>query len=93
MIIERRGRGIFHAVDGSAPTVSEVAQAASQAAGAAGATHAIPLAEARETLGPFADALCLDQVLVARRSQDLGWQAQHPPFPQSAVAAFEEWQP
>jgi hypothetical protein len=33
----------------------------------------VPLAEAREALGPFADALALDQNVSAKRSRELGW--------------------
>lgn len=90
-VIEQRAGGVFHAVDGSPVKVREAARAASEAAGAGGATRSIPLAEARERLGPVADALCLDQELMARRSRELGWSPRQPSFPASAALAFREW--
>ncbi|HEU0076814.1 MAG TPA: NAD-dependent epimerase/dehydratase family protein [Longimicrobiaceae bacterium] len=57
-VAESRGRGIFHAVDGTALRVRDIAAAASRAAGRAGDTRGVPLSEARRMLGGFADALC-----------------------------------
>lgn len=90
-VAESQGRGIFHAVDGTALRVREIAAAASRAAGRFGDTRGVPLPEARQMLGGFADALCLDQELTARRSRALGWIARHPPFPAAAEAAFHDW--
>jgi nucleoside-diphosphate-sugar epimerase len=57
-----------------APTVAEVAQGAARAAGLDGAVEGWPLAQAREAIGPFADALMLDQVASGARARDLlGW--------------------
>jgi nucleoside-diphosphate-sugar epimerase len=54
--------------------VRELADAASRWAGAAGKTEAWPLGEARQALGPFVDALVLDQRLSgARARRVLGW--------------------
>ncbi len=93
MIAERGAGGIFHAVDGAAIPVQRLAEAASHAAGRGGAVRAIPLPEARATLGAtFADALALDQVLVAPRSVELGWLPAFEPFPERAPEAFREWQ-
>jgi len=91
MVAERAAGGIFHAVDGSAIPVRRLAEAASHAAGRAGAVHAIPLAEARATMGALADALALDQVVVAPRSVELGWAPSFEPFPERAPEAFREW--
>lgn len=90
LVVEKRARGIFHGVDGAAPTLAEVARAASVAAGK-GAIKPVPVEEARKTMGPMADAFALDQVIVAPRSSELGWQPKHPPFLQSAPQAYREW--
>ena len=90
-VIEQRARGIFHAVDGHPLSVLEIARRASHAAGADGATRSIPLEEARRSLGAFADALCLDQVVDAPRAHALGWQPSWPAFGAAADAAFAEW--
>jgi nucleoside-diphosphate-sugar epimerase len=67
------------AVSGPSRPVSELAAAASRGAGAGGRTVATPLEEARKTMGPYADALALDQQASGRRAQDLlGWQPRRP---------------
>ena len=61
-------------VSGPSRPVSEIAAAASRGAGAGGQTVATPLEEARKKMGPYADALALDQQASGRRAQDLlGW--------------------
>lgn len=90
-VVERRARGIFHGVDGASPTVAEAAGAASRAAGAGGAIRAIPVDEARAELGPMADALAMDQVVVSARGVEVGWAPRHPPFVADAPNAFREW--
>jgi nucleoside-diphosphate-sugar epimerase len=91
LVLEKRARGIFHGVDGASPTVAEAARAASDAAGAGGATRAIPVEDARKKLGPMADALAMDQVVVSARASEVGWAPRHPPFVKDAPNAFREW--
>lgn len=65
---------LFHAVDRSAYRVKEIAAAASAGAGKDGNTESWPLDDARKTLGPYADALVLDQrVSAAKATTLLGW--------------------
>ena len=90
-IVEERAGGIFHGVDGEPTRVLEVARAASKAAGAGGETRSVPVEEARRSLGPVADAVVLDQALVTRRADEIGWRPQHPSFVQSAGAAWQEF--
>jgi nucleoside-diphosphate-sugar epimerase len=91
LVVERRARGIFHGVDGASPTVAEAAAAASRAAGKGGLVRAIPVEEARKTMGPMADALAMDQVVVSARGAEVGWAPRHPPFVTDAPNAFREW--
>jgi len=66
-------------VTGPSRPVGEIAAAASRGAGAGGRTVATPLEEARKTMGPYADALALDQQASGRRAQDLlGWKPRRP---------------
>lgn len=90
MVAEAGGRGIFHGVDGRPVRLAQVARAASDAAGAGGAVRSIPLEQARESLGKVADALCLDQRLVGRRSLEIGWRPEHSFFPDAAERAYRE---
>ena len=91
LVVERRAAGIYHGVDGMPVTVAEVGRAASRAAGAKGVIALVPLAEARRKLGPVADAICMDQALVAPRALALGWTPTCASFPDCAPRAFREW--
>lgn len=90
-VLEKRARGIFHGVDGSAVRVKDLAEAASRAAGRQGRTLARPIEAARGLLGERADALCLDQRVRACRSSELGWRPQRSGFLESAEALYLEW--
>jgi len=66
-------------VSGPAHSVRDVAVAASRGAGAEGRIRAWPLEEARKKLGPYADALVLDQQASGKRAQQLlGWRPHRP---------------
>ena len=90
-VAEERASGIFHGVDGSPLRVIDVARAASEAAGSGGQTRSAPVEEARETMGPVADALLLDQTLVTHRAEEVGWSPTHPSFVAGAGAAWREY--
>jgi nucleoside-diphosphate-sugar epimerase len=90
-VVEHRGRGIFHAVDGNAVQLADVAQAASEAAGKGGATHSVPLEEARQKMGAIVDALILDQVIASGRNVEIGWHPLHESFLGEAPAVYAEW--
>ncbi|MCW5632733.1 MAG: NAD-dependent epimerase/dehydratase family protein [Rubrivivax sp.] len=79
---ERGSAGSAYIVaDRSRATVGELRAAARRAAGIGGGPGWIALAEARRTMGPFADALALDQqVSAARAERELGWRARHAGF-------------
>jgi nucleoside-diphosphate-sugar epimerase len=60
---------LFHATDGSSYRVREIAEAAGATA------ESWPLEEARKTLGAYADALALDQLVSSEKARGtLGWQ-------------------
>ena len=70
---------LLHAAAGPPVRVAEIASAAAVAGGAEGRTASWPLDEAREQLGPFADALALDQWVSGKRAEEmLGWRPQTP---------------
>jgi nucleoside-diphosphate-sugar epimerase len=83
---------VFHGVAGGPERVADMARAASRAAGGEDAVGFWPLAQAREKLGPFADAVVLDQVVRATRSDEvLGWKPRFRGFTRNAPELFEEW--
>lgn len=90
-VVESGVGGVFQAVDGTPETVADIAHAASRAAGADGSVAGIPLENAREKLGPVADAMCLDQLLAAPAARALGWKPEHVSFTAAAPVAFDEW--
>lgn len=69
---------VYLGVGGVNPTAKEVAEACARAAGLEGKTVSITLAEARERMGPVADAFALDQQLTSAKAQrELGWTPAH----------------
>lgn len=90
-IANTRAGGIFHGVEPGCPTQSALARLCAQAVSPAVEVHSVPVADAREALGPVADGLALDQRVVARRSSELGWSPRHEPFVDNARAVYEEW--
>ncbi len=91
LVVEKQARGMFHGVDGAAPRIADLARAASEAAGKAGATKSIPLERARQMMGPFAEALCTYQVVVTKRSAELGWKPAHARALDVTADVFAEW--
>lgn len=76
--IERAADGgepaVYHGVAGGPLTTRALAEAASRGAGTGGDVVLVPVDEARAELGPFADALAVDQsVDAAWTSETLGW--------------------
>jgi nucleoside-diphosphate-sugar epimerase len=80
LALERAPAGAFYnGVNGDPVTYGDIARAASRAAGKDGRVEAIPLEQARKTMGPLADALALDQRLLAARAQiELDWDPDRP---------------
>ena len=65
---------LYNAAYGPSFRIGEIAEAAGRAVGAKDKPQAIPLEEARKTMGAFADALVLDQQISGEKARkDLGW--------------------
>ena len=90
IVMEEHARGIFHGVDGHPVRVKDIAHAASEAVGVGGFTRSIPVEQAREQMGLMADTICMDQLLAAHRSAELGWRARLTSFPDHAEEAYRE---
>jgi nucleoside-diphosphate-sugar epimerase len=68
---------LYNAAQGPFYRTRELAEAASTCAGKKGKTQAWTLDQARKTLGPFADALAMDQRISGEKAgRDLGWPPQ-----------------
>jgi nucleoside-diphosphate-sugar epimerase len=69
---------VYAGVGGVNPTARECAQAIARSLGLDGRTASITLEQARERMGPVADAFALDQqVTPARAGAELGWTPAH----------------
>jgi nucleoside-diphosphate-sugar epimerase len=70
---------VFIAAEDEAPTTRELAAAASVAGGAGGVTRSWSESEARAAMGPFVDALLLDQRATSAKARELlGWRPSRP---------------
>jgi len=86
------GGEIFNVTDRSRFTVLEMATAAARAAGYQGEIRPAPVAEARKTLGDFADALALSQHVDSGKAvRLLGWQPRHGGFLDEVEVLYRAW--
>jgi nucleoside-diphosphate-sugar epimerase len=83
--------GIFHATDDGAETVNELVRAICEHAPTEPSIRHMPPAEARKKLGPYADALALDQIVRSPRARALGWAPTLTSVAGNAARLFEEW--
>jgi hypothetical protein len=51
----------------------------------------VPLAEARQKMGPLADALALDQIVRSPRARRLGWSPSLHSVAGNVARLYEEW--
>jgi nucleoside-diphosphate-sugar epimerase len=87
----RGASGIFHATDDGAETVNELVKAICEHAPTEPSIRHVPLPEARKKLGPYADALALDQIVRSPRARALGWTPALTSVAGNAARLFEEW--
>ncbi|HKB78484.1 MAG TPA: NAD(P)H-binding protein [Thermoanaerobaculia bacterium] len=85
--VEERAVGIFHAVDDTRATLNECAQAVAPG----GKVEHVPAELAREKMGPFADALLIDQHVSSEATRRrLGWMPRRT-FPSAVDELWREW--
>ena len=83
--------GIYHATDGGTETVNEIVTALADHAPTQPSIRHMPLAEARKKMGPYAEALALDQIVRSPRARALGWTPTLHSVAGNAARLFEEW--
>lgn len=83
--------GIFHANDEGDERVNDIVAAIAAHAKTSPSVRHVPLAEARQKLGPYADALALDQVIRSSRARALGWNPSLHSVAGNAARLFGEW--
>ena len=65
--------GVFHATDHADERVDDIVEAIARHARTRPDVRHMPLTEARLKLGPYADAVALDQVVRSPRARAIGW--------------------
>ena len=65
--------GVFHANDEADESVDDIVAAIAEHAKMTPDVRHMPIDEARKKLGPYADALALDQIVRSPRAHALGW--------------------
>lgn len=73
LVVHPDADGVFHATDHADERVLDIVAAISEHARVRPEVRHVPLPEARAKLGPYADALALDQVVRSPRARALGW--------------------
>lgn len=86
-VLEQRATGIFHAIDNSHDSLNDCARAVAPN----GTIEHVPAEAARQKMGPFVDALVVDQVVSSEKSRKaLGWIPRHT-FIKSIDEQWREW--
>ena len=83
--------GIFHANDEGDEQVNDLVTAIAGHVRIRPSVRRIPLAEARQKMGPYADALALDQRVRSRRSRAMGWSPSVRSVTGNVARLFDEW--
>lgn len=65
--------GVFHANDEADERVDDIVEAIARQAKMRPDVRHVPIEEARAKMGPYADALALDQIVRSSRAKTLGW--------------------
>ncbi len=85
--VEQRAKGVLHGIDDSHETLETMARAIAPN----GTVEKLPLEIARTAMGPFADALAVDQVIASTETrQKLGWSPRRT-FLSSIADQWNEW--
>jgi nucleoside-diphosphate-sugar epimerase len=83
--------GVFHANDEADERVDDIVEAIAQQVTVRPDVRHMPLAEARLKMGPYADALALDQIVRSPRARALGWAPTLRSVAGSVARLFEEF--
>jgi nucleoside-diphosphate-sugar epimerase len=83
--------GIYHANDEGDETVNHIVAAISEHAKTTPSVRHVPLAEAKQKMGAYAEALALDQIVRSPRARALGWTPSLRSVSGNAARLFEEW--
>ena len=83
--------GIYHANDEGDERVNDIVSAIAPYLPVRPDVRHVPIEEARSKMGPYADALALDQILRCPRARALGWTPTLHSVAGNAARLLEEW--
>jgi nucleoside-diphosphate-sugar epimerase len=83
--------GVYHANDEADERVNDIVDAIKPYLPVKPDVRYVPIEEARHKMGPYADALALDQVVRSPRSRALGWTPTLHSVAGNAARLLEEW--
>ena len=83
--------GLFHANDERDEQVNDLVAAIVGHTKISPSVRRVPIEEARKKMGPYADALVLDQIVRSPRARALGWNPALHSVSGNAARLFEEW--
>jgi nucleoside-diphosphate-sugar epimerase len=83
--------GIYHATDEQDERVNDIVAAIARQVPVDPSIRHMPIAEARRKMGPYADALALDQVVRSPRARALGWAPSLHSMTANTARLYEEW--
>ena len=73
VVSDPEASGIFHATDEADERVADIVEAVARHAKMQPDVRNVPIEEARSKMGPYADALALNQIVRSKRARALGW--------------------
>lgn len=91
LVSDENAAGIYHANDEGDERVNDIVSAISPYLPVRPDVRHVPLEEARNKMGAFADALALDQVVRSARARALGWNPTLHSVSGNAARLLEEW--
>lgn len=83
--------GVYHANDEQDERVNDVVAAIARHVPVDPSIRHMPIEEARKKMGPYADALVLDQVVRSPRARALGWSPSIHSVAANTARLYEEW--
>jgi nucleoside-diphosphate-sugar epimerase len=83
--------GVYHANDQGDETVNDLVAALAAHASIRPTVRHVPIAEARQKMGAYADVLALDQIVRSPRARSLGWSPMLHSVTGNAARLSEEW--
>lgn len=91
LVANASASGLYHANDEGDERVNDLVAAIASHAPIRPSVRHVPMAEARQKMGPMAEALALDQIVRSPRARGLGWHPALHSVAGNAARLFEEW--